>query len=66
MRCRVFLAILTMLILVVASVEPQTKALKDWLAGRALDEPLLLVTHQVNNTELTRFYPTSGELVIVR
>lgn len=46
--------------------EPQTHALKEWLAGQDLDEPLVLVTHQVNITALTSLHPTSGELVIIR
>ncbi len=44
----------------------QTQALGQWLAGQALDQPLVLVTHQVNITALTGVYPASGELVIVR
>jgi broad specificity phosphatase PhoE len=44
----------------------QTQALADWLAGQELDEPLVLVTHQVNITALTDVFPASGELVIVR
>lgn len=46
--------------------DAQTQELKDWLAGQDLDEPMVLVTHQVNITALTGIYPTSGELVIVR
>jgi broad specificity phosphatase PhoE len=46
--------------------DPQTQALKEWLAGKDLDEPLVLVTHQVNITALTNVYPASGELVIIR
>jgi len=45
---------------------PQTRALEAWLAGQDLDEPLVLVTHQVNITELTNVFPSSGELVIIR
>ena len=44
----------------------QTLDLRDWLASEDLNEPLVLVTHQVNITALTRVYPTSGELVVVR
>ncbi len=46
--------------------EPQTNGLKDWLAGQALDRPVVLVTHQVNITALTSVYPSSGELVVLR
>lgn len=46
--------------------DPQTQALKEWLVGKDLDEPLVLVTHQVNITALTNVYPASGELVIIR
>ncbi len=46
--------------------DAQTRDLRQWLAGRALDAPLVLVTHQVNITALTGVYPASGELVIIR
>ncbi len=46
--------------------ERQTSGLKDWLAGQALDRPVVLVTHQVNITALTGVYPSSGELVVLR
>ena len=45
--------------------ELQTEALKLWLAGQAMDQPIVLVTHQVNITALTGVYPASGELVVV-
>jgi 8-oxo-(d)GTP phosphatase len=45
---------------------PQTRALRQWIAAQDLSRPVVLVTHQVNITELTGVYPTSGELVIVR
>jgi phosphohistidine phosphatase SixA len=45
--------------------ESQTQMLKEWLAKQDLTEPLVLVTHQVNITALTKVYPSSGELVIV-
>lgn len=45
--------------------ESQTQALKNWLAEQNLENPLVLVTHQVNITALTGIYPRSGELVIV-
>jgi len=46
--------------------ESQTRRLKEWLAGQDFKLPLVLVTHQVNITALTKFYPDSGELVVVR
>ena len=49
-----------------AQREPQTAALREWLEQQTLDEPVVLVTHQVNITALTGVYPSSGELVIVR
>ena len=46
--------------------DPQTQALKEWLASQDLNKPLVLVTHQVNITALTGVHLASGELVIVR
>lgn len=46
--------------------ELQTQMLKEWLAKQDLTEPLLLVTHQVNITALTKVYPDSGEVIIVQ
>lgn len=46
--------------------DPQTRALRNWIEGAELDEPVVLVTHQVNITALTGIFPTSGELVVVR
>ena len=47
--------------------DTQTKGLSNWLREQDLDDqPLVLVTHQVNITALTNVYPSSGELVIVR
>ncbi len=46
--------------------ELQTQMLKEWLAKQDLTKPLLLVTHQVNITALTKVYPDSGEVIIVR
>lgn len=43
----------------------QTQNLREWIGKQNLDQPLVLVTHQVNITSLTGFYPSSGELVIV-
>jgi phosphohistidine phosphatase SixA len=44
----------------------QTEELKAWFAEQELDQPTVLVTHQVNISALTGVYPSSGELVIVR
>ena len=41
----------------------QTQEIKEWLSGQRFEGPLVLVTHQVNITALTGFYPSSGELV---
>ena len=38
----------------------------DWMERRALSMPTVLVTHQVNITALTGYFPASGELVFVR
>ncbi len=46
--------------------ELQTQMLKEWLVKQDLTEVILLVTHQVNITALTKVYPASGEIVIVR
>ena len=46
--------------------EPQTRALRDWIAARDLSAPHVLVTHQVNITALSGVTPGSGELVIAR
>lgn len=45
---------------------PQTQALREWLAGQDLGEPLVLVTHQVNISALTDVYPAEGTLVVMR
>ena len=46
--------------------EPQTTALKAWLASDADAAPLVLVTHQVNIRALTGKSTSSGEMVVVR
>ncbi len=45
--------------------EPQTQALRQWIASQAFDVPLVLITHQVNITALTGVYPSSGEMVVI-
>lgn len=49
-----------------SQASPQTTRLREWLGAQPLKTPLVLVTHQVNITELTGVYPGSGEMVIVR
>ena len=46
--------------------DSQTDMLLEWLKVQDLDQPFVLVTHQVNITALTGIYPDSGELVIVQ
>jgi len=46
--------------------KPQTQAIKKWLSEQDLNGTHVLVTHQVNITELTGIFPSSGELVIIR
>lgn len=40
--------------------------LKEFLKTKKFNKPLVLVTHQVNITELTDYYPDSGEIIIVK
>lgn len=42
------------------------KKLKTFLKEKKFNKPLVLVTHQVNITNLTNYYPDSGEIVIVK
>ncbi len=44
----------------------QNEALTNWLKVQNLDQPLLLVTHQVNITAISGVHPASGEIVIMR
>ncbi|WP_455197773.1 histidine phosphatase family protein [Kaarinaea lacus] len=46
--------------------QPQTQKLQEWIASQNLDQPTVLVTHQVNINALTNVYTSSGEMVIVR
>lgn len=49
------------------SNEPQqTQALKMWLQRQKQQQPIVLVTHQVNITALTGVFPSSGEIVFIR
>lgn len=44
----------------------QTREMEDWIAGQALDQPVVLVTHQVNISALSGAYAGSGELLVLR
>jgi phosphohistidine phosphatase SixA len=44
----------------------QTKQLMDWLSSKALSQPVILVTHQVNITAISGVYPDSGEIILLR
>lgn len=46
--------------------QPQTQKLRVWLHEVNLDQPLVLVTHQVNITALTGVFPASGEIVFMQ
>ena len=46
--------------------EKQTTELERWLRAQALDQPVVLVTHQVNITALTGEFAASGEMVVVK
>ena len=43
-----------------------SKILKDWLRNKDITKPLILVTHQVNISNLTNRYASSGEIVFVK
>jgi phosphohistidine phosphatase SixA len=45
---------------------PQTRQLSEWLKKRKIDQPLVLITHQVNITAFTDIFPASGEMVVIR
>ena len=44
----------------------QTSEILAWIKAVDLSTPLVLVTHQVNITALTRVFPGSGEIVVAR
>lgn len=44
----------------------QTQALRQWLAKQNLEQPVVLVTHQVNITAASGVFPASGEMVVLR
>ena len=45
--------------------EEQTKGLKSWILRQNFEQPIILITHQVNITALTGIFPASGELVAI-
>lgn len=44
----------------------QTRELREWIRQQNLNQPTVLVTHQVNITAWTGVFPNSGEMIIVR
>lgn len=44
----------------------QTRALAEWIHQQPENQPLVLITHQVNITALTSVFPGSGELVVLQ
>ncbi len=49
-----------------ANREPQTQAMRTWLASDKPDGPVMLVTHQVNIRALTGSFTSSGEIVVAK
>ncbi len=45
--------------------DEQTKGLKSWILRQNFEQPIILITHQVNITALTGIFPASGELVAI-
>ena len=46
--------------------QAQTQALREKIAALDLSRPVAMVTHQVNITALTRVFPSSGEMVVLK
>lgn len=46
--------------------DKQTKGLKRWLFRQNFEQPIVLITHQVNITALTGIFPASGALVAIK
>jgi len=44
----------------------QLEALHEWLKERENSKPTLVVTHQVVITALTKIFPASGEIVVIK
>ena len=49
-----------------ADEKETVRYLNSWLKNKKINKPLLLVTHQVNISTLTGYYPSSGEIVVVK
>lgn len=49
-----------------ASGPAQTRELRAEIAEMDLSRPVVMVTHQVNITALTRVFPSSGEMVVLK
>ncbi|MDB3869783.1 histidine phosphatase family protein [Candidatus Thioglobus sp.] len=45
--------------------DSQTDKLKQWLTKQDLSKPMVLVTHQVNISAISKVYPSSGELILL-
>ena len=46
--------------------DQQNAQLRQWLSGKDLSKPVVLVTHQVNITAFSGVYPESGEIILMR
>ncbi len=46
--------------------DQQNAQLRQWLSGKDLSKPVVLVTHQVNITAFSGVYPASGEIILMR
>ena len=44
----------------------QTKGLERWIVRQKINQPIVLITHQVNITALTGIFPAEGELVAIK
>jgi len=49
-----------------ADEKETVRYLNMWLKNKKINKPLLLVTHQVNISTITGYYPSSGEIVVVK
>jgi phosphohistidine phosphatase SixA len=49
-----------------STADSQTRALRRFVGRTDLRGNIVLVTHQVNITELTGVFPASGEMVVIR
>ena len=46
--------------------DEQTKGLERWIVRQKINQPIVLITHQVNITALTGIFPAEGELVAIK